>query len=59
MTSLLSAWYVVHSKPRQEEATLAQLQRQELFEVYLPLFRVFAKPGRRVSPSPAHPAETK
>jgi len=43
MTSLPSVWYVIHSKPRQEDIALAQLQRQE-FEVYLPLFRVFAKP---------------
>ncbi|HEX2518381.1 MAG TPA: transcriptional activator RfaH [Castellaniella sp.] len=41
-----AAWYVAHTKPRQEHVALEQLQHQD-FEVYLPLFRVFSKPGRR------------
>lgn len=45
-----AAWYVAHTKPRQEQVALEQLQRQD-FEVYLPLFRVFRKPGRRSSNS--------
>ncbi len=43
-------WYVVHTKPRQERIALEHLKRQE-FEVYLPLFKVFKKPGRRSSKS--------
>ncbi|MFA7438602.1 transcription termination/antitermination protein NusG [Castellaniella sp.] len=45
MSTLPTAWYVVHSKPRQERVALEQLERQA-FEVYLPLFRVFARPTR-------------
>ncbi|MHA3904176.1 transcription termination/antitermination protein NusG [Castellaniella sp. WN] len=43
---LPSAWYVVHTKPRQERTAAEQLRRQD-FEVYLPLFKVFREPGRR------------
>lgn len=42
------AWYVAYTKPRQERAALEQLQRQD-FEVYLPLFRIFRKPGRQAA----------
>ncbi|TAN25452.1 MAG: transcriptional activator RfaH [Castellaniella sp.] len=47
-TTAAAAWYVAHTKPRQEHVALQQLQRQD-FEVYLPLFRVFRKPGRRAA----------
>lgn len=43
---LPSAWYVAHTKPRQERTAAEQLRRQD-FEVYLPLFKVFREPGRR------------
>ncbi|WP_368639849.1 transcription termination/antitermination NusG family protein [Castellaniella ginsengisoli] len=41
-----TAWYVAHTKPRQESTAAEQLRRQD-FEVYLPLFKVFREPGRR------------
>lgn len=41
-----TAWYVAHTKPRQERTAAEQLRRQD-FEVYLPLFKVFREPGRR------------
>ncbi|MFA5663749.1 transcription termination/antitermination protein NusG [Castellaniella sp.] len=53
-TELPTVWYVVHSKPRQEEIARVQLERQA-FEVYLPLFRVFAKPGRRTRAAASTP----
>ncbi|MGB3423210.1 MAG: transcriptional activator RfaH [Castellaniella sp.] len=43
---LPTAWYVAHTKPRQERTAAEQLRRQD-FEVYLPLFKVFREPGRR------------
>lgn len=43
---LSAAWYVAHTKPRQERTAAEQLRRQD-FEVYLPLFKVFREPGRR------------
>ncbi len=43
---LPTAWYVAHTKPRQERTAAEQLRRQD-FEVYLPLFKVFCEPGRR------------
>lgn len=46
MPDLPAAWYVVHTKPRQERTAAEQLRRQD-FEVYLPLFKVFREPGRR------------
>ncbi|WP_368642641.1 transcription termination/antitermination NusG family protein [Castellaniella ginsengisoli] len=58
---LPSAWYVAHTKPRQERTAAEQLRRQD-FEVYLPLFKVFREPGRRrraaVAPTPSDPAST-
>lgn len=39
-----AAWYVAHTKPRQESTAREQLLRQD-FEVYLPLFKVFKKPS--------------
>ncbi len=46
MPDLSTAWYVAHTKPRQERTAAEQLRRQD-FEVYLPLFKVFREPGRR------------
>lgn len=46
MPDLPAAWYVAHTKPRQERTAAEQLRRQD-FEVYLPLFKVFREPGRR------------
>lgn len=43
---LPAAWYVAHTKPRQERMAAEQLRRQD-FDVYLPLFKVFREPGRR------------
>lgn len=40
-----TAWYVAHTKPRQEAIAQENLLRQE-FEVYLPRFKVFKKRGR-------------
>lgn len=48
-------WYVVHTKPRLEQAAQEQLQRQG-FEVYLPLFRVFRKRPRAEKPLLRHEA---
>ncbi len=51
MSNSPAAWYVAHTKPRQESAAREQLLRQD-FEVYLPLFKVFKKPpstARRVA----------
>lgn len=45
-SSAAAAWYVVYTKPRQERVALEQLEHQD-FEVYLPLFRMFRKPGRQ------------
>lgn len=52
---LPTAWYVVHTKPRQERTAAEQLLRQD-FEVYLPLFKVFRDPGRRRRASVAPPS---
>lgn len=41
-----TAWFVVHTKPRQEQIAREQLQRQE-FETYLPFFKVLKKPRKR------------
>lgn len=53
------AWYVAHTKPRQERTAAEQLLRQD-FEVYLPLFKVFRERGRRhrasAAPQPSDPA---
>ncbi len=53
MTHPATAWYVVHTKPRQEAIALEHLRRQD-FEAYLPLFKVFKK-SRRAG-QPAHTA---
>lgn len=42
MSNSPAAWYVAHTKPRQESTAREQLLRQD-FEVYLPLFKVFKK----------------
>ncbi|MBV2181834.1 MAG: transcriptional activator RfaH [Castellaniella sp.] len=42
MSNSPAAWYVAHTKPRQEATAREQLLRQD-FEVYLPLFKVFKK----------------
>ena len=39
ITSLTTAWYLVHTKPRQEDVALANLQRQG-YECYLPQMRI-------------------
>jgi transcriptional antiterminator RfaH len=39
ITSPTTAWYLVHTKPRQEEIALANLQRQG-YECYLPQMRI-------------------
>jgi transcriptional antiterminator RfaH len=39
ITSPTTAWYLVHTKPRQEDVALANLQRQG-YECYLPLMRI-------------------
>lgn len=61
MPDLPAAWYVAHTKPRQERTAAEQLRRQD-FEVYLPLFKVFREPGRRhrasAAPPPSDPANT-
>jgi transcriptional antiterminator RfaH len=55
MPDLPSAWYVAHTKPRQERTAAEQLLRQD-FEVYLPLFKVFREPGRRRASAAARAA---
>ncbi len=54
MPDLPAAWYVAHTKPRQERTAAEQLRRQD-FEVYLPLFKVFREPGRRLCTSDPAP----
>jgi transcriptional antiterminator RfaH len=39
ITSPTTAWYLVHTKPRQEDVALANLQRQG-YECYLPQMRI-------------------
>ncbi len=39
VTSTTTAWYLVHTKPRQEDVALANLQRQG-YECYLPQMRI-------------------
>jgi len=39
ITSTTTAWYLVHTKPRQEDVALANLQRQG-YECYLPQMRI-------------------
>lgn len=39
ITSATTAWYLVHTKPRQEDVALANLQRQG-YECYLPQMRI-------------------
>ena len=39
ITSLTTAWYLVHTKPRQEDIALANLQRQG-YDCYLPQMRI-------------------
>lgn len=52
MSDPSTAWYVAHTKPRQESTARDQLLRQD-FQVYLPLFKVFKKP-RGAGPLTTH-----
>jgi transcriptional antiterminator RfaH len=47
--TLQQAWYVVHTKPRQEELALDQLQRQH-FTVYLPRYKRIKRMSDRQEP---------
>jgi hypothetical protein len=40
------AWYLIHSKPRQEDTALANLERQG-FEAYLPRVRATVRKAGR------------
>jgi transcriptional antiterminator RfaH len=46
ITSPTTAWYLVHTKPRQEDVALANLQRQG-YECYLPQMRIERIRGRK------------
>ncbi len=52
--SVATAWYVVHTKPRQEALACEHLQRQS-FEVYLPMFKAMKPPRRRSGGPHARP----
>lgn len=45
-------WYLVYTKPRQEQVALANLQQQG-YLAYLPLFKVMQKPMRHDDAAPA------
>jgi transcriptional antiterminator RfaH len=47
ITSATTAWYLVHTKPRQEDVALANLERQG-YECYLPRMRIERIQRRRV-----------
>jgi transcriptional antiterminator RfaH len=45
-----AAWYLVHTKPRQERAALENLERQG-YTAYLPLLQISTRGRRRKTPS--------